>query len=231
MLITANTLKKLFRSHFSQGSALKADNESQQKQLLDTIKKGIESSAELAVWKDETESYSRYHYHDEKEAVLRLAYQYDSRSRSEEVRLEFKKDLLILFVDYYRSHEVPSIEALYALLADLKKATDEQYAKDLKKSKIKQLKHQAINAKVKALAKAEKFDYYLEEYKTKVKIMVLMNSKILEVDVPYGKFQGVLQELQEFIRSFRKLQESGIGFRFKAVQSYRSYNWVRHEEL
>lgn len=228
MLITTKTANALLKKYLT-GSTPITVNEDQQAVFFKTLKTAIKQHQTLQEWKV---SSNHYNYRQHKVRRLSLSYTYESTyNDSETFDLEFRDQQLFISLNYQASACVYQLEQLYVLLEHLKQEIDRHFGEQLKKRKIKELKYQAISGKIKALAKTEEFDYYLQEYKTKIKLYVRMDHKVLEVDIQNNKFQAVLQELQAFIRSFRCLHQSGISFRFKSTSSSHRYNWIRHEEL
>jgi hypothetical protein len=227
MFITAKIANTLLKRHLKGTTPLTVE-EDQQSNFFKTLETYSKQHQTLQSWKIDS---NQNNIHENYQEGLRFTYNYgDAYYNEETVKLKFRDQQLSISFDY-RSHAyIYQLEQFYSLLEGLKQAIDTEVGEKLKKKKIKALKYQAINGKIKTLAKAEKFDYYLQEYQTKIKLHVRLDQRILEVDIHNHKFQTVLQELQNFIRSFRSLHQSGISFRFKTVKSQR-HRWVRHEEL
>jgi len=122
-----------------------------------------------------------------------------------------------LIIDNYRdSATIYQIEQIYTFIDRLKLEHENIKGRRLKTEKLNKLKKQAILAKLKEIAKEDQFDFYTTEYKTKLKITIRVEGgKLLEVDIPYGKFQEILKDLRSFIMTVRELQKSGITFRLK----------------
>lgn len=223
MIITPKKANSLLEKYLTGTTPLTCKDELQD-DFFERVRAEIKQHPQAQAWQ---ESSTRY-YH-KKEAFLGLYYNCGDRD-SEEINLEFKDQQLSIVLGYHVHHFVYSLDQLYPLLENLKKAIDQRFGEQLKKQKIKRLKYQAIHGKIKELAKAEEFDYHLKEYQTKIKLSILLDAKVLEVDIHNNKFQTVLQDLQAFIRSVRELHQSGISFRFKTTQSHH-HGWIRHQEL
>jgi hypothetical protein len=86
----------------------------------------------------------------------------------------------------------------------------------LKKQKVKDLKHQAIIAKINQIAKEDKLKFSVIEYTNKVKLIIcLAHAEEMVIDIPYDKFQETLKNLRTTIQTIRELRESGITFEIR----------------
>ncbi|MCK5717994.1 MAG: hypothetical protein KAH77_10935 [Thiomargarita sp.] len=133
------------------------------------------------------------------------------------------------------SHTVPiyHLEQIDTFIDRLKLEYNKIQWQHAKAEKILHLKQKAIMAKIKEIAKEEQFDFYTSEYATKLKILVRMpQNRILEVDVPYGKFQAVLKNMRDLIITIRALHNSGITFRLKSYSHHDKHcTWITHDSL
>jgi hypothetical protein len=101
----------------------------------------------------------------------------------------------------------------------------------LKKEKIKALKLKAIVAKIKEIAREDKFEFYIDKhYATKVKLVVrLAEKEKIEIDIPYNKFQDAVKNLRVTIQTLKDLHSSGITFKIRFL-SFCEPKWISYED-
>ncbi|OAD23735.1 hypothetical protein THIOM_000423 [Candidatus Thiomargarita nelsonii] len=145
---------------------------------------------------------------------------------------------LFIETDNHLSTPVYHLEQIYTLVdkmnseskrleANYLKRKQKRETEKLKKQKIKALKHKAIIAKINEIAKEEKFEFYIMEYATKVKLVVrLAESEKMEIDIPYAQFQETLKNLRVAIQTLKDLRHSGITFKIRNL-SYREPEWKK----
>jgi Fe2+ or Zn2+ uptake regulation protein len=139
-----------------------------------------------------------------------------------------------LIITHNGSHaNVYQIEQIYTFIDRIKQEYDKKNARKLKTEKINKLKQLAIIGNIKKIAKEDKFDFYTEEYATKLKLIIQIESgKIMEIDIPYSEFQDTLKELRSLIQTIRELQKSGLTFRLKSTAKKSKHSsWITHESL
>jgi hypothetical protein len=130
--------------------------------------------------------------------------------------LRFNENNELCIEHYHDSAMVYQIEQIYTFIDRLKEEYKKKKARLLKREKINKLKQQAIVAKVKEIAKEDRFEFSVREYSIKLKLTVrIEGGKIVEFDIPYNKFQEVLKDLRSVIQDIRELQKSGISFKIK----------------
>jgi hypothetical protein len=228
-----NTIKKIFREQFK-GEMPLIKFGAEKNALISNIKQKLSAMAGFTLLK--TSSYRHYR---KNEAVCCFQIRSSSKYyRDQEFCLKFNEQHeLIIEEGYWRNSPVYHLDQIYTLGEKMKveyKRLEANYLKreknKLKKQKIKELKHKAIVAKIIEFAKADKFEFSVEESATKVKLLVrLAESEILAIDIPYEQFQDTLKNLQVTIKTVRKLRDSGTPFQvFSYPRGYWEPEWISY---
>jgi len=106
---------------------------------------------------------------------------------------------------------------------DLKR--DQQDRSKSKSKKLKHLKEQTILSKIQTLSKELDFYYRIDKYHTKLKLSVrLGENHMMEINIPYNKFQEILQELEDSIKSVMTLYNKGLRFKILG-NKHDAYYW------
>ena len=228
-----STIKKLFREQF-QGEMPLIKFGAEKKVLISNINKEFSAKAGFTLLK--TSSYRNYR---KNEAVCCFQIRSSSKYyRDQEFCLKFnEQNELIIEEGYWRNSPVYHLDQIYTLGEKMEleyKRVEANYLKrennKLKKQKIKGLKHKAIIAKINEFAKEDKFEFSVEEYATKVKLLVrIAKSEIMAIDIPYNEFQDSLKKLQVTIKTVRELRDSGITFKiFSYPKGYWEPEWISY---
>jgi len=94
---------------------------------------------------------------------------------------------------------------------EVDKKRDQVYKNKSKKNKLKKLKEEAVLSHVKSLCKKLKLQYNIERYHLKMKLSLRLDNKyMIEIDIPYNKFQDILQDLEFAIMSAITLYNQGL---------------------
>ena len=106
-----------------------------------------------------------------------------------------------------------------------------QKAQHSKREKVKNLKTQAVVARVKQLAREEAFDFCIETKERALKLYLKLTERdSLELQVPYKDFEEVIPHLRGAIQSLRALYARRLRFSVRQVSGY-SMDWVHHQSL
>ncbi|RLC06838.1 MAG: hypothetical protein DRI57_26585 [Deltaproteobacteria bacterium] len=74
------------------------------------------------------------------------------------------------------------------------------------------------------MAEEQRFAYNLRKYQNKVKLIIQIDKvNGIEIDIPYNRFQKVLNGVGDLIRNIIDLYEQGLKFKIKQVQHV--YRW------
>lgn len=155
--------------------------------------------------------------------------------RSDELRLELDKDgqLTCAFGRWDRDLSAPvsHVGEIEKLVADVLRRYIKRRAGETKRQKVRTLKSKAIVARVARLAKEEQFDFATTMDTQKLRLFVkLSDQHLIEIHIPFTRFEKVLPQLQQTIRTLRSLYDDGL--RFKMVGSMQASwrtDWVRHD--
>ncbi len=206
MSINSRTIAKILREHFTGNTPI--------------IKKGFEHTAFISSIKQQLKKIndvelSSYSSHDSERKCL-FSVMGEFSKYGDSFTIEFNQANELIIDNYSNNAKIYKIEQIYTFIEKLKLEHENIKVRRLKTEKINKLKQHAIVAKINEIAQEDQFDFYTLEYKTKVKLMVTVEGgKVLEVDIPYGKFQDILKDLRSFIMTVRELQKSGITFKLK----------------
>lgn len=98
-----------------------------------------------------------------------------------------------------------------------------------KRQKVRSLQSHAIVAQVKQLAQEEKFDFCYVADTVKLVLRVQLSEKEgIELQIPFTKFEAILPNLRDIIRSARDLHAQGIKFKMQNISNMYG-TWFRHE--
>jgi hypothetical protein len=156
--------------------------------------------------------------------------------RSDELRLECSDDgeLVCAFGKFDRevSSVVSDFEELEHLVAEVLRRYVKRHAGEAKRAKVRSMKSKAIVARVKALAKEEQFDFATSMDTQKLRLFVKLSSQhMIEIHIPFTRFEKVLPQLQETIRTLRSLYADGLRFKMIGfMQADWRTEWIRYEE-
>jgi len=221
-------MAKILREHFI-GETPVIKNVPEHKAFISSLKsdlekiKGVDISSYYSSRDKDPDTVCRFSVQEEDD---RFRYY-----RSDSFTIKFSQENELLIKHYSDNTIVYQVEQIYAFIDKLKVAYGEKKALRLKKEKINSLKQQAIIAKVKEIAKEDRFDFYTREYERKLKLGIRLEGGIIEVDIPYKEFQEMLKDLRSFIHNVRELQKSGFTFKLKADSGHRGYGWITHDSL
>jgi len=141
--------------------------------------------------------------------------------------IEFNNNKLS-FSNHYAHGYFKNIEKLKLFIAKLHEKFDEENNKKIKKEKINKLKANAVVASIQTMAEEEGFEYSFTYDKTKINLLVrLSKTNALNIYIPYGKFQEVLQKVRDTIKTIRNLHDSGIIFKIQGASRVR---WIQSGE-
>jgi hypothetical protein len=218
MSLNSRTIAKILREHFT-GETPIIKNIYEHKEFMSSLKFELKKITGVEV---STGSY----WDSKRECHFSVKGEFSKYGDSFTIKFNQENELVI---DNYRdSATIYQIEQIYTFIDRLKLEHENLKGRRLKTEKVNKLKKQAILAKMKEIAKEDQFDFYTTEYKTKLKIIIRVEGgKLLEVDIPYGKFQEILKDLRSFIMTVRELQKSGITFKLKP-DSGDGYGWIIH---
>jgi len=232
-----STIKKIFREHFK-GEIPIVKYGIEKKELISNVKNELSTRMGFEIL-----DLSGYKYRQKNHDEI-CNFKIISSSKyycSQEFDLIFDEtNNLIIGKGYWIKSPVYCLEQIYMLVEKMKqeyKRLEKNYLKRegvrLKQQKIQELKHTAIIARIKEIAKEDKLRFYIEEYAKKVELIIYLGeAEEMKIDIPYDKFQETLQNLRSTIQTILKLRGSGITFQ---IQSYtpRYYNeprWVCYDE-
>jgi hypothetical protein len=233
MSLNSRTVAKILRETFTGEQPIIKDA-FEHKAFIASIKENLKNIKRL-------DFSSHYSSHTEKDKDL---YCYFSVKENDEDRywyyssdsftIKFNQHNQLMIEQHLDSFAmVYHVDQIYAFIDKLKLAHQEKNARRLKKKKINGLKQQAIIAKIKEIAKEDQFDFFTREYDKKLKLTVrIKDGSIMEIDIPYGKFQDILKDLRSLIKTVRELQKGGIIFKLKSSSGYKSRSgWTTYESL
>lgn len=125
-------------------------------------------------------------------------------------------------------------ESVVAFVRACQAAQQRRRALDVRRLKLRNLKSQAIVARIKTIAREDGFDFATEADQVKLKLYVRLGEgpgegEVIEVHIPFARFEEILPRLREALGDIRKLHADGI--RFKLRQIGPRVPWVDHRSL
>jgi hypothetical protein len=156
--------------------------------------------------------------------------------RSDELRLERNDqgELECVFGKFDREIAGPISDfgEVESLVAEVLRRYVKRHAGEAKRAKVRSMKSKAIVARVKALAKEEQFDFATSMDTQKLRLFVKLSSQhMIEIHIPFTRFEKVLPQLQETIRTLRSLYDDGLRFKMIGfMQADWRTEWIRYEE-
>ena len=165
--------------------------------------------------------------------ALKLAYPCpDTRSWHNEDSIEifFKGDQLYVGTRTYsfsdREDERPfsNLDQVVAFFEKVDQKRSEYKKNALKRQRIKKLKKEAVLSRIKVLSQELNFKYFISRYELKLKLSVQLDKlHLMEIDIPYNRFQETLTDLEDCIKAVKSFYEQDI-LRFK-IKRYSGQTW------
>lgn len=113
-----------------------------------------------------------------------------------------------------------TLDALVALLTACRERLDQQQTHAARRTKVRGFKAQAIVGSVRQLADELGFTFFAETDSVKLTLYVdLGGDDLIELHIPFSRFQELLPNLRQTILSLRELHGNGIRFRLKRATS------------
>jgi hypothetical protein len=234
-----STIQKIFREHFK-GETPIVKSGSEKKMLISEIKQKLSTMNGFALL-DNRYFHSRYTKAGDEEIcyfeILSPSKHYDYP----EFTVTFNAQNQLFIEKWYELNSpVYHIEQIYTLFdkmtsemkrldANYLKSQSKRESDQIKRQKIKGLKHKAIIAKIHQIAKEDQLEFYIKEHPNKVKLAIrLAESEKMEIDIPYSKFQEILQNLRVMIQTIREFHDLGITLKMRRT-GYRDPKWISYK--
>ena len=146
-----------------------------------------------------------------------------------------EKDRLVISHNTNKYNFSGSFDEFLVLTKAFEKEFDQINKRKEKRNKVKKLKKSAILANIKEIAKEMEFDFYLKEFETKIKLFIKIGDcGLLDMDIPYSKFQKIIPEIKETIEKSREIDKFGfissISFSPQNKNS-RYIDFIKYKEL
>jgi hypothetical protein len=136
-----------------------------------------------------------------------------------------------LIVHNYRvgDYKIDGIEEILRHFELLKKASEVFKHEKTKKLKIRSLKISAILSSFEEIAAEENFEYAYDYDTVKIVIKLrLEKNRVLNINIPFSKFQEVLPKVRPLIRNVIDLGEHGIVF---TVKNETNVSWKKPKKI
>ncbi len=122
-----------------------------------------------------------------------------------------------------------SIEALIRLCEGYRERVQRAYNQAAKRQKVRNLRVQAMIARIKEVAKEQGFDFQVEHNTQNCWLYVRTSSRdCIVIRIPWRRFQEVLPKLGDLILKAREIYAEGIQF---GIGQARGANWIKHTDL
>ena len=138
--------------------------------------------------------------------------------RSHEVRIDHDDDGRVLIRvpvgrGQYETATVHSLQQVDRFVRRVLDFYDRRAALERKRSKVRQLKTRAIEAKIRKMADEDGFEYRIRTDQQKVTLEIRMRaSQILRLQIPYTRFEDTIPKVRQIIADLRELADSGLKF-------------------
>ncbi|KPA16717.1 hypothetical protein MHK_003062 [Candidatus Magnetomorum sp. HK-1] len=229
MRLHSQSIKKLINTIFS-GDPITGDFDTEKKQTVKLIaiqkelKEKISSFKNLKIERRFETTYGHWR-------KIALRFIYKSREKSYGWRNEDTIDIYFennqLYVESWNiSAPLSDPDQIVQFFKGVDQKRDERQKNVQKTKKVKDLKEKAVLSRIKILSKELNFHYFITKYKIKLKLSVRLGDKhMIEIDIPYNRFQEILQELGYCIESIISLYDQGIKFKIKG-NNRDYYSWT-----
>jgi hypothetical protein len=230
------TIKKLFREHFKGEEPIVAKYDSEKKKLISEIKHKLSTLDGFVL----SDSYYARYMQPEDICYFELLSE-SKKYYSQSFTLTFNAQHELIIEKKSERSPVYHLEQIYTLFekvtlelkrldANKSKSQSSRESDQLKREKIKGLKHQAIIGKIHQIAKEQQLEFYVIEFVTKVKLAIrLAESEKLEIDIPYNNFQKILQKLPAMIQTLKEFHELGTTLKMRRT-GYRDPKWISYKD-
>lgn len=158
--------------------------------------------------------------------------------RSDELRLEYDEELILNITAAAHwgkqalSSPVSSVDEIEGLVRQTLDRYARRHAGENKREKVRRFKTNAILARVDQIAATEKFDYTTVLDDKKFKLYVRLSKRdLIEIQIPFDRFEKVLPELKNTISMMRALCDQGVKLKTgtERLLPWRA-EWVRHSD-
>ncbi len=228
-MLSTPSLRKLFREEFCAEPPLSVD-------LGDREKLGEEILKRLLQLEGVTKS-SPYRPDSDKDRFVcsfGLA-DPDPKSRyysSTEFRLLVSEAGELTIRAYGLRSTVASIAELESFCRAYRQRGMRRMALRKRREKVRQIKTQAVIARVKKMARELEVDFATISDTQKLKLLIrLAENKAVQLEIPYTKFEEILPQIKPMIVTLRDLHATGINFKIvgQAEWAYRT-RWISYKE-
>ncbi len=136
---------------------------------------------------------------------------------------------IALFRNGTRISGLSAIDALEPFAQAYLERLRRTHAGAIKREKIQTLRVQALQAKVKEIAKAQQFDFLISHNSQHCQVYLrTIKNGCIEIRIPWSQYQVILPRLEAMIPQLRALHDEGL--RFTCRQLTRP-NWIKHDDL
>jgi len=221
---------KLLKQHFPGESPMQVDL-AEREQLKNNLRQKLAGMRYVTI-----QSPHRYRYHENEErAVCDLAIDFPNRYSSYRFKLNVNEQS-VLTITYGETEKIIStVDEIVAFAQDCQEIVEQRYIKATKKEKIRELKEKTILAKVKQLAREERFSFYTEPGRAKFKLYIRMdNDQTLTITIPYKEFQKSVSLIRTAILTLRELHQHNVRFRSSDKSPFGRWDqesWITPEML
>ena len=229
-----NLLKKIFTK--KPGLKVSLPNE----EMAESLQKELEEklsyyeNAKIFNSRDSKRGYGFYGRNFTEKMELCIEYKEDNENDGYYYSFSYPDCFYIFFHDgevYITSsrQEYPlnNTDQIIQLIEGIDSKRGDAKKRKQKREKVKKLKLKTIESRVKDLAKKFNFKYYFQRYDTKVKLSAKLDEDYgMEIDIPYSKFQNILNELESCIQDSKSLIEKGLNIKIKPMHYH---SWISPE--
>ncbi len=231
MALTEATVRKFFREIFGGQQPLVVDPQQRYAVGLEILEP-VRGRQLVTI---DSEAYVRAEHKDTQLCQFSIedpsAPQYYWRQSSFCLRLD-EGNRVKIFYGKDLSAFVSDLAEIATLVAACQERMLRRKSQKSKRDKVQSLKAQAVVARVKQLAREEKFDFYTDTNQRALKLFVkLSEQECAELEVPFKDFEAVIPHLRGAIQSLRGFHSLRLRLAIRQLGGYSRRDWVRHESL
>ncbi len=218
MHISKRNVKKIIDEVFTNPTPIIVEHEANQKEYLEVLQKKLTN---IPNWKATKGSIKYY-------GETKTNYTIDLRSNDflyhDNLEICFDSNNRLILVHQYQHAYLHTVAEVELYVEKMQQELNALENVEIKKDKIRDIKTNAIVASIKQIAEEINFQYSYNTDKFKVILRVKLNKKknLIEIHIPYNKFQEVLPNVKGIIKSIFEMEELGINFKIKG---YSGITW------
>jgi len=234
MELSYKIVEKIFSKFSNNKKGLFIETFEQQKFFIDDLKKQLEAKRiEVVYFKEWIHNENQYKTSEVGLEVKLVEKKVNYWSNNFKIRFDKKKNLYANSVYRDEIYYIESINDIFLLIDEFNKQFDiadinevKKKNNEIKREKIKDIKKNAILAKIEQISLEYNFEYTVELFVSKVKILIrLTKNDYMEIDVPFSNFQNILQQVTKAYIAVKELKDNNVPLKVKTSNQTNRIKW------